>query len=59
MLPIVMIMKERGRGKLTLREDGLGINDVVQKQRSNAQGRLEITKRVMRHTTIDVARSLS
>jgi hypothetical protein len=58
MLLIIMIMKERGRGKLTLREDGLGNNDVVQKQGSNAQGRLKVTKRVMRRTTIDVALSL-
>ena len=52
-----MIMKERGRGKLTLREDGLGINDVVQKQGSNAQERLA-AKRVMRRTMIGVALSL-
>ena len=53
-----MIMKERGRGKLTLREDDLGINDVVQKQGSNAQGRLKAAKRVIRRTTIGVALSL-
>jgi hypothetical protein len=58
MLLIIMIMKERGRGKLTLREDGLGINDVVQKQGSNAQGRQKVTKRMMRRTTIGVAVSL-
>jgi len=58
MLLIIMIMKERGRGKLTLREDGLGINDVVQKQGSNAQERLKAAKRVMGRTTIGVALNL-
>jgi len=48
MLPIMMlIMKKRGRGKreADLREDGLGINDVVQKQGSKCARKAKVTKK--------------
>ena len=52
---MILMMKGRERGKLTLREDALGINEVVKKKGRNAQGPLKCTMRMMRRTMIDVA----